>query len=185
MELVNQVWKKMSLVTSGKHTYGLEFVKTHWGSTSKVNIGSFCSIASNCNIYLGGNHRPDWVTTFPFGHTAHKTFGQFLNPGHPKSNGHVTIGSDVWIADNVTIMSGIHIGHGSVIAANSHVVKNVEPYSIVGGNPARLIRKRFSDEIISKLLKIQWWNWDDGKIQTEIPLLCSENISQFVFKHDT
>ena len=95
-------------------------------------------------------------------------------------NGHVVIGNDVWIADNVTIMSGIIIGNGAVVANNSHVIKNVEPYSIVGGNPARHIKYRFSEEQIKKLLEIQWWYWDDDKINKYLPLMCSEDIDKFI-----
>ena len=80
-------------------------------------------------------------------------------------------------------MSGIKIGDGSVIAANSHIIKDTEPYSIYGGNPAKLIRKRFSEEQINNLLKIQWWNWDDEKINDNSELLCSNNIDLFINKY--
>lgn len=163
----------------GKYTYGKPIV--HWGdSGAKLTIGSFCSIASNCNIFLGGNHRTDWVTTFPFGHIHNHQFNKFNGRGHPATKGNVTIGNDVWIGANVTVMSGVTIGDGAVIANNSHVVKNVEPYSLVGGNPAKLIKHRFTPEQIEKLLQIQWWNWDDKKINAFTPLLCSENIDDFI-----
>ena len=90
------------------------------------------------------------------------------------------IGNDVWISANVTIMSGITIGDGAVIAHNSHVVKNVEPYSVIGGNPAKLIKYRFTPEQIEKLLEIKWWNWDDEKINEFTPLLCNNNIDEFI-----
>jgi virginiamycin A acetyltransferase len=80
-------------------------------------------------------------------------------------------------------MSGVKIGDGSVIAANSHVVKDVEPYSMVGGNPAKLIRYRFTNEQISLLLKIQWWNWNIEKINKELSNLCCANIQAFIDKH--
>ena len=86
----------------------------------------------------------------------------------------------MWIGANVTVMSGINIGDGAVIANNSHVVKNVEPYSIVGGNPAKFIKYRFTPEQIEKLLEIKWWNWDDEKINKYAPLLCNENIDEFI-----
>ena len=86
--------------------------------------------------------------------------------------------------ENVTIMSGVTVSDGAVIAANSHVVKDVEPYSIVGGNPARHIKYRFSQEQIEKLLKIGWWNWDDEKIQENVPLLCNKYIDMFIEEHD-
>jgi len=95
----------------------------------------------------------------------------------------ISIGNDVWIGDHVTIMGGITIGDGAIIANNSHVVKNVEPYSIVGGNPARLIKYRFTEEQINKLLTIRWWFWDDQKIARNIPMIAKDNIDEFVEKH--
>ena len=129
---------------------------------------------------LGGNHRIDWVTTYPFGHKLKDIFNTFNGIGHPSTKGDVIIGNDVWIADNVTIMSGVNIGDGAVIAKNSHVVKNVEPYSLVGGNPAKLIKYRFTKNQIEKLLQIKWWNWNDDKINNFVPLLCNPDINKFI-----
>lgn len=165
----------------GKYTYGIDNITTYnYGSNNKLIIGSFCSIAPNIKIYLGGNHRMDWVTTYPFGHINQQIFNKFDGKGHPVSKGDVIIGNDVWIGSNVIIMSGVIIGDGSVIANNSHVVKDVEPYSIVGGNPAKLIRYRFIKEKIEKLLKIKWWNWDDSKINDNLHLLCNNDIDSFI-----
>ena len=163
----------------GKYSYGNPII--HWeNDNAKLIIGNFCSIAGNVNIYLGGNHRTDWVTTFPFGHTNQNIFNNFDGVGHPSTKGDVIIGNDVWIGDNVTIMSGVTIGDGVVIASNSHVVKNIEPYSLVGGNPSKLIRYRFTHEQIEKLLEIKWWHWDDAKINNFAPLLCNNNIDEFI-----
>lgn len=168
----------------GKYTYGQNHIRTKsWGEGAKLYIGSFCSIASNITVYLGGNHRTDWVTTYPFGHVHQNIFKSFNGVGHPSTNGDVRIGNDVWIGDSSTIMSGITIGDGAVIAANSHVVKDVPPYAIVGGNPARLIRYRFTPEQIEGLLQINWWQWDDAKINSVVPHLCSSNIDAFIEKH--
>jgi len=106
---------------------------------------------------LGGNHRVDWITTFPFGHIFRDELGGTEIVEHPQSNGEIIIGNDVWIASNVTIMSGIQIGDGAVIAANSMVVKDIAAYEIWGGNPAKKLKMRFSDEIIKSLLKLKWW----------------------------
>ena len=163
----------------GKHTYGAPIV--HWeNENAKVVVGNFCSIAGNVNVYLGGNHRPDRVTTYPFGHRDKDTFTMFSGQGHPATNGDVLIGNDVWIGGNVTIMSGVTIGDGAVLANNSHVVKNVEPYSLVGGNPAKLIKYRFTQEQIKALLEIKWWYWEDDKINKFTPLLCNNNIDDFI-----
>ena len=163
----------------GKHTYGIPEVLS-WGEGTTLIIGNFCSIAGNVKILLGGNHRTDWVTTFPFGHIHTNVFNTFDGKGHPSTKGDVIIGNDVWIGMNVTIMSGINIGDGAVIANSSVVVKNVETYSIVGGNPSRFIKYRFSQEQIKKLLEIKWWDWDDTKINKFLPLLCNVNIDEFI-----
>jgi len=166
-------------MTYGKYTYGSPNI--HWANNNaKLTVGNFCSIAGNVNIYLGGNHRTDWVTTYPFGHIHGNVFNTFNGNGHPGTKGNVNIVNDVWIGTNVTIMSGVTIGDGAVIANNSHVVKNVEPYSLIGGNPGKLIKYRFTPEQINKLLQIKWWNMDDNKINEYAPLLCSPDIDKFI-----
>lgn len=168
----------------GKYTYGRENIQLFsWNEGANVHIGSFCSIASNVKIFLGGNHRKDFITTYPFGHINNHIFNKFDGKGHPATKGDVIIGDDVWIASGVTIMSGVNIGSGAIIANNSHVVKNVEPYAIYGGNPARFISYRFPEEIIEKLLTIAWWKWPDQKINDNAKLLCSDNINDFVNTH--
>lgn len=164
----------------GKHTYGTQNLQIHYSESANLYIGNFCSIAGNIIIFLGGNHRHDRVTTYPFGHINQEIFNNFNGEGHPSTKGDIIIGNDVWIGQNATIMSGVTIGDGAVIANNSHVVKNVEPYSIVGGNPAKLIKYRFTQEQIKNLLEIKWWDWDDEKINQFTPLLCNDNIDLFI-----
>jgi len=165
------------IVKVGKYTYGHEIIDVwDFGEGSHIEIGGFCSIACDVQIFLGGNHRTEWITTFPFGHIFTNKFNTYNGVGHPKTNGNVIIGNDVWLGQNSVIMSGVKIGDGAVIANNSHVVKDVEPYTIVGGNPAKPIRKRFSDEVINKLLELKWWEWEDSKINLAAPYLCSPNI---------
>lgn len=166
----------------GEFTYGHPRINS-WGEGTYLKIGKFCSIAYNVEIFLGGNHRTDWVSTYPF-NILNNSFPNAVGiNGHPFSKGDVIIGNDVWIGQNSVILSGIKIGDGAVIGANSVVTKNVEPYSIVAGNPAKLIKKRFTDDQINSLEKIEWWNWPIEKINENIPLMCSEKIEVFIEKN--
>jgi acetyltransferase-like isoleucine patch superfamily enzyme len=172
-------------ISIGRHSYsfGINYKFENSHPTVKCRIGNFCSIAGNLTVFLGGNHRTDWVTTYPFGHISRKKFPNYNGERHPGTKGDVTIGNDVWIGANVTIMSGVTIGDGAVIAANSHVVKDIQPYSITGGNPAKHIKFRFTQEQIQKLLRIAWWNWDDEKINTQTMYLCSNDIDMFIMNN--
>ena len=165
---------KSQVFITGKHSYGINNIKYQsWGEGAHLYIGSFCQFASGTFIFLGGNHHIDWVSTYPFGHILQDLFpnGSINGGGHPKTNGHVVIENDVWIGMNVTIMSGITIGSGSSIGAGSLVTKDVEPYSIVGGNPSKFIKYRFSRELIQELLLLRWWDYEDIKINKIVPLL--------------
>lgn len=165
----------------GEFTYGKPVIRW-WGEKVKLKIGRYCSIADNVKIYLGGNHRYDWVTTYPF--PSPPMNQDWPNANHrglpilPSTNGDVVIGNDVWLGDDSTIMSGLTIGDGAVVAARAVVTKDVPPYAIVGGNPARLIRKRFSDEFIAMLLELKWWNWHTDKINEYMPYLCSGDVME-------
>lgn len=160
----------------GRGTYGKPQIFS-WGEETTLSIGSFCLIAPGVKIYLGGNHKIDWVTTYPFNALWEKAESF---KGHPMSKGDVIIGNDVWIGADVTILSGVIICDGVAVGNSSLVSSNVQPYSVVAGNPAKLIKKRFDDEIINRLLKIQWWNWDDDRIEQFLPLLLNDNILSFL-----
>ena len=150
----------------GKYTYGFENIKTSWGREAEVHIGSFTSIALNLEIQLGGNHNSQWVSTYPFGHVS-KDYKVLFGPPvklHPAPAKSVMIGSDVWIGHGVSIMGGVRIGDGAVIAMNSHVVGDVGAYEVYGGNPARKIRDRFSKEIVRELCALKWWEAEDEEI---------------------
>jgi virginiamycin A acetyltransferase len=182
----------------GDYTYGADKINLkkfgpvtgpyEW-SDSKLIIGKFCSIGLGCNVYLNENHRHDWVSTYPFGATrssmrSFKKINKSLaNSGiMSKGRGNVVIGNDVWLGENVTIMSGVTIGNGAVLATNAHVVKDVAPYSIVGGNPAKHLKYRFSEEQINQLLQIQWWDWPIEKIDNHVSFIQSDNIDEFIKK---
>lgn len=163
----------------GAYTYGLPNV-LHWGEKSTLRIGKFCSIADDVTIFLGGNHRTDWITTYPFV-VINKDFPNATSVvGHPSTKGDVVIGNDVWIGKAATIMSGVSVGDGAVIAANSVITKDVKPYEIVGGNPATHIRFRFSDQAIQRLLQIRWWDWNIDDINKQVKNLCGADVDQFI-----
>lgn len=160
----------------GDYTYGRPVI-LQWGEGTKLTIGRFCSIATGAKILLGGNHRTDWPTTYPFPNF----FAQHANHSdHVATKGDVRIGNDVWIGFDAMVLSGITIGDGAVIAARAVCTKDVPPYAIVAGNPARIVRYRFEEEVIAALLKIKWWDWPIQDIQKAIPLLQQPDIRKFI-----
>ena len=163
-----------------RYTYGLKNITLKYlDDGNDVLIGSFCSFADNITIFLGGNHRTDWVTTYPFGHIHQDKFPHH-GEGHPATKGGVVIGNDVWVGSGATIMSGVTIGDGAVIGANSMVVKDVPPYAIVGGNPAKVLKYRFTEDQIERLLQSPWWELSDSRINDLIPLLCSDKVEDLI-----
>lgn len=162
----------------GRWTYGKPDVFS-WKDGTTLEIGAFCSIASGVKILLGGEHRVDWVTTYPF-NALWEEAKHFT--GHPKSKGDVIIGNDVWIGLESVILSGVKIGDGAVIGTRSIVTKNIPPYAIAFGNPAKILRYRFNQQTIDKLLEIAWWNWDDQKITEFLPYLLNPDIQEFIQK---
>ena len=137
-------------------------------------------IASDVKFIMNGaNHLKDSLSTYPFAIFG-KGWESAMNGKNYPNKGNINIGNDVWIGYNATIMAGVAIGDGAIIATNSTVIKDVEPYSIVGGNPAREIKKRFSKEAITKLLELQWWNWDIEKITRNIQNLTDSEIEKII-----
>lgn len=163
----------------GSHTYGDPLI-LGWGEGASLKIGKYCSFAREVAILLA-EHRPDWVTTYPFsGPVFQSVWPEAKNiKGHPTSKGDVIIGNDVWVGFRATILSGVTIGNGAIIAAGSIVTKNVPAYTIVAGIPAKIIKKRFSPKLISKLEKIRWWDWSEDKIKKNIRLLLSSDVESF------
>jgi chloramphenicol O-acetyltransferase type B len=161
----------------GRHSYG-DLTVRRWGEGACLYVGAFCSFAEGVKILLGGEHRIDWVTTYPFSVLWPHAAGGIA--GHPHSKGDVVIGNDVWVGTEAIIMSGVRIGDGAVIGARAVVTKNVPPYAIVAGNPARLIRYRFGSEQIDKLLRLSWWDWTDAVIEKYMLALLSADIDAFL-----
>jgi acetyltransferase-like isoleucine patch superfamily enzyme len=167
-------------VTFGRHTYGAPVIPAFAGSAVTVEIGSFCSIAANVMMLIGGGHNPAWVSTWPI----REVFGlpeQYEH--HPVYRGPITIGNDVWIGRDTLIFDGVTIGDGAVIGARAVVTKDVRPYAIVGGVPAREIRRRFTDEQVDALLEIAWWDWPEEKILREAGYLNGADINDFLDRH--
>lgn len=142
----------------------------------KLIIGKFSALAEGVTFIMNGaNHRMDGLTTYPFNIFAGGWEKVTPTLEQLPFKGDTLIGNDVWLGQHVTIMPGVKIGDGAIVASNSTVVKNVEPYTIVGGNPAQVIKKRFNDEMISLLLELQWWNWDEETIFKNLEQLVSIN----------
>lgn len=153
-------------------------VKYHFDFINdKLNIGKFCMIASDVKFIMNGaNHLTNALTTYPFAIFGNGWEDAMEGKAYPQK-GDINIGNDVWIGYNATIMAGVTIGDGAIIATNSTVVKDVAPYSIVGGNPAIEIKKRFPQEQIDKLLELEWWNWDIERITRNVQFLTGNNLN--------
>ena len=170
-------------ITVGDFTYiaDAEFEShvTHhypWNN-DKLIIGKFCQIAAGVEFVMNGaNHQMNAVSTFPF----YTLEGWDMTPPAPENmplKGDTIIGNDVWIGQNAVILPGVHIGSGAIIGAGSVVGHNVEPYTIVIGNPAQAIRKRFDNELIQLLLQWNWWDKPIEELNTLIPILTSSNLA--------
>lgn len=155
-------------VTVGKRTYGpiRAFYSNH--PDEKLSIGNYCSIGTGSTFILGSEHPYRGISTFPFKVKC------LSWPSEAKTKGPIVINDDVWIGENVLMLSGITIGQGALVAAGSVVVKSIPPYAIVGGNPAKIIKFRFSQEIIERLIRIDWNKITDSKIRDNIDLLYEE-----------
>jgi acetyltransferase-like isoleucine patch superfamily enzyme len=166
----------------GEWTYGEPSVflgRTH----GKLRIGKYCSIGPDVEMILVGDHRTDFVTTYPFSvffkEASHIT-------GYPRDRGDIVIGNDVWICYGARILAGARIGDGAVVGMGAVVTGAVPPYAIVAGNPARIIRYRFEQGVIEELLRIRWWTWQHEKVLRAAPMLASDDLGSFLrFAHDS
>jgi len=166
-------------ISVGINTYGVhQDTVLLYKKDDYVRIGKYCSIAPAVKIIASGEHNSKAVSTYPF-------YANMLNKGPEKdtfSRGHVIIGNDVWIGYGATILSGVTVGDGAVIAAHAVVTKDVPSYAIVGGIPAKIIEHRFSPDIIQSLLEIKWWEWSLEKVTAHIDDFYAD-VHRFVEKH--
>lgn len=164
-------------VEIGRHTYGLNkesFFSPH--KNVPVRIGSFCSVGPGVLFICAAKHRLDAVTTYPIQFAN----GKIRNAPGDEGNGPITVGHDVWIGARSIILGGVTVGNGAVLGAGSIVTRDVPPYAIAVGNPARIIRYRFAPEIIERLQSSQWWNWSDDLIRERVELLTTVGAESFV-----
>ena len=143
----------------------------------KLIIGKFCAIAKHVTFIMNGaNHKSTGFSTYPFfifGNGWEKSAPQ---PGDLPFKGNTEIGNDVWIGYNATIMPGVKIGNGAIIASKSVVTNDVPAYAVVGGNPAKIIKQRFDDKTINALLSIAWWDWSSDKITAHLDAITQNNL---------
>lgn len=145
----------------------------------RLVIGRFCAIARGVTFIMNGaNHQMNAVTTYPFGIMGHGWEKVTPTLADLPFKGDTVVGNDVWIGQNVTVLPGVHIGDGAIIAAHAVVAKDVPPYHIAGGNPCRVLRKRFDDALIAYLLELKWWDWPADKIFRNLETLCSPDLER-------
>ncbi len=175
LHLAHLIARRPGQVAIGPYSYGRPKIRFP-ESGARLVIGRFCSIADGVEILLGGNHRLDWATTYPFAALPGLWPEAAGLDGSHVSNGDVVIGHDVWLGSQSLILSGVTIGHGAVVAARAVVTRDVPPYAIVAGNPARLVRYRMEEDRIAVLLASRWWTRPDVELRQLIPVLMSDRV---------
>ncbi len=156
-------------------------VKYHFDFVGdKLIIGKFSMIASDVTFIMNGaNHLTDAISAYPFTIFGHDWADAMEGKTYPVK-GDTIIGNDVWIGHHATIMPGVKIGDGAIVASYALVAKDVEPYTIVGGNPAKALKKRFSEEKIAQLLELKWWDWDIEKITRHVKDLTGKDVGKLL-----
>ena len=196
MEMLHETVKNKNISIKGTHSYysdaydnGFEQsvvrylhgdeISKHWEprwEIDKLSIGDYVCIGAEAVILMGGNHthRADWISLYPFMDTIEQAY---------ESKGDTILGDGCWIGMRAMIMPGVHIGEGAIVAANSVVTKNVEPYTVVGGSPAKKILLRFPEEDIKRLLAMKIYDWPETKFEALRDVICSNNIDALERAH--
>jgi acetyltransferase-like isoleucine patch superfamily enzyme len=169
------------VITMGAGSYGQPFVVYHEGDVAKITIGKYCSIAAGVRFMPGGNHRTDWVSTYPF--RLRYGLPGALTDGHPTTKGDIVVGNDVWMGNEALVLSGVTIGDGAVVAAQAVVTKDVPAYAIVAGNPGRVVSMRFTEEQRERLMAIKWWDWPEATIVERVAELNGGGVEEFVARY--
>ncbi len=158
---------------AGDHSYGNITRLPHH---ALIKIGKFCSIGDDVEFNTIGDHNIDWMASYPFHNIAYWEASKPLEP-HRRSM-EITVGNDVWIGYGARILHGVTIGDGAVVGAYAVVARDVRPYAVVVGNPAKEVKRRFSDDVVDSLLEIKWWDWPDEKIKANLDVLLSPDIDR-------
>jgi acetyltransferase-like isoleucine patch superfamily enzyme len=169
-------------IVMGRESYFAPVVRKFKGDTGRVFVGNFVSIAHGVEFYSGGMHRTEWVSQY--GLRAMLDLPGAYEDGFPHGRGDIHVGHDAWLAQGSIVMSGVTIGPGAVVATRSVVTKDVAPYAIVGGVPAKQIGRRFGDEQVEALLRIAWWDWPLDTIKERVGLLSSPDVDAFIARYD-
>ena len=168
-ELRTKLMKNSDHMSVGRFSYGCPKV-LRFPSAGHLRVGSFCSIADEVTILLGGEHVADRVSTYPF----NALWEDDGLPQHEVSRGDVVLGNDVWVGYGAVILSGVSVGDGAIVGAGSVVASDIPPFSVAAGNPARVLRQRFTPEVESALREIHWWDWPEEEIRAIAPKLMSD-----------
>ena len=173
------VWRRLKRagrVVYGQGSYGIPTIHQFVHDDARLVVGNYSSIGGT--YMLGGQHPVDHVTTYPlrinFGMAGAGT------DGNPQARGDTVVGSDVWTGYGSWILSGVHIGDGAIVATGSVVTKDVPPYAVVGGAPARVIKYRHTEQQRAALLELRWWDWPEAEVREAVPYLASNDIDRFI-----
>jgi acetyltransferase-like isoleucine patch superfamily enzyme len=170
--------QRQGIIIIGEGTYGYPMVRTFAREKVHLRIGSYCSLANDAMFLLGGEHPVDRVTTYPY--RIRMSLDGSADDGFPKRSNDIVVGSDVWIGAKALILAGRTIGDGAVVAGGAVVTRDVPPFAIVGGNPARVLGQRHTEQQRQDLLRIRWWDWPSDRIERAWPLLAGADIDAFI-----